>query len=194
MVLSLCSGSHCANNTRPWISASAAPVNAIPLHFQLRFKSSVRSPFPLNIVITSYMFVCFSHQVISNALWPPLSPPPGLYLPGSSVHRILQARILKWVAIPFSRGSSQLRDWTRISCTAGRFFSAQPDSLALSHLGSPTSYMNCPKPDCEFIISQKFSWFLVPTSRLLNKAAPSELSKEKSNRTSTVCRSSKDTL
>ena len=31
-------------------------------------------------------------------------------LPGSSVHGILQARILEWVAIPFSRGSSQLRD------------------------------------------------------------------------------------
>ena len=36
-------------------------------------------------------------------------------LPGSSVHRILQARILEWVAVPFSRGSSQARDRTRIS-------------------------------------------------------------------------------
>ena len=35
--------------------------------------------------------------------------------PGSSVHRILQARILEWVAMPFSRESSQPRDWTRIS-------------------------------------------------------------------------------
>ena len=33
-------------------------------------------------------------------------------LPGSSIHVILQARILAWVAIPFSRGSSQLRDRT----------------------------------------------------------------------------------
>ena len=37
-------------------------------------------------------------------------------------HRILQARILEWVAIPFSRGSSQPRDQTLVSCTAGRFF------------------------------------------------------------------------
>ena len=37
-------------------------------------------------------------------------------LPGFSVHGILQARILKWVAISFSRGSSQPRDWTRVSC------------------------------------------------------------------------------
>ena len=42
--------------------------------------------------------------------------------PGSSVHGILQARILEWVAIPFSRGSSWLRDWTWISYIAGRFF------------------------------------------------------------------------
>ena len=43
-------------------------------------------------------------------------------LPGFSVHGILQARILEWVAISFSRGSSQPRDRTRVSCTAGRCF------------------------------------------------------------------------
>ena len=41
--------------------------------------------------------------------------------PGSSVHGILQARILKWVALPFSRGPSWPRDWTGLSCTAVRF-------------------------------------------------------------------------
>ena len=44
-------------------------------------------------------------------------------LPGSSVHGILQAaRTLEWIAIPFSRGSSQPRDQTQVSCIAGRFF------------------------------------------------------------------------
>ena len=43
-------------------------------------------------------------------------------LQGSSVHGILQARILEWVAIPFSTGSSHPRGWTWVSCTAGRFF------------------------------------------------------------------------
>ena len=38
------------------------------------------------------------------------------------VHGILQARILEWVAVPFSRGSSQPRDWTQVSYIAGRFF------------------------------------------------------------------------
>ena len=42
--------------------------------------------------------------------------------PGSSVHQILQARILEWVAIPFPRGSSQPKDRTQVSNIAGRFF------------------------------------------------------------------------
>ena len=53
-------------------------------------------------------------------------------LPGSSAHGIFQARILKWVAIPFSRGSSQARDWTQISCTADRFFAIQAITEATS--------------------------------------------------------------
>ena len=40
----------------------------------------------------------------------------------SLVHGILQARILAWVAIPFSRGSLPLRDRTQVSCIADRFF------------------------------------------------------------------------
>ena len=43
-------------------------------------------------------------------------------LPGSSIHGILQARVLEWVAIPFSRGSSQPRDRTRVSHIPGRHF------------------------------------------------------------------------
>ena len=43
-------------------------------------------------------------------------------LPGSSVHGIFQARVLEWVAISFSRRSSQPRDWTWVSCTVGRRF------------------------------------------------------------------------
>ena len=39
-----------------------------------------------------------------------------------TVHGILQARILEWVAIPFSRGSSQPRDQTQVSHIAGGFF------------------------------------------------------------------------
>ena len=47
-------------------------------------------------------------------------------VPGSSVHGIPQARILEWGAISFSRGSSWPRDWTRVCCNAGRFFTLWP--------------------------------------------------------------------
>ena len=58
-----------------------------------------------------------SPSVVSNC-WDPLV----CSLPGSSIHGILQARILEWVGIPFSRGSSWPRDPTWITCIAGRFF------------------------------------------------------------------------
>ena len=45
---------------------------------------------------------------------------------GSSVRGVLQARILEWVAILFSRGSPWPRDWTQVSCIAGRFFNTEP--------------------------------------------------------------------
>ena len=48
---------------------------------------------------------------------------------GSSVHGILQARILEWVAIPFSRGASHSRDWSWVSCIAGRFFTFKVNKL-----------------------------------------------------------------
>ena len=43
-------------------------------------------------------------------------------LPGSSIHGILQARVLEWVTISLSRGSSQPRDWTWVSRIGGRSF------------------------------------------------------------------------
>ena len=63
-------------------------------------------------------------------LWNPMDCSP----PGSSVHGIFWARILKWVAICFFRGSSQPRDWTHVSCVSciGRWI-----LLPLIHLGIP---------------------------------------------------------
>ena len=53
---------------------------------------------------------------------PTLCYPMECSLPRSSVHEILQAKILECVAIPFCRGSSQPRDWVQVSIIAGRFF------------------------------------------------------------------------
>ena len=55
-------------------------------------------------------------------LCPTLCDPMDCSLPGSSIHRIFQAKVLEWVAISFSRGSSWPRDWTQVSCIAGRRF------------------------------------------------------------------------
>ena len=51
-----------------------------------------------------------------------LCDPVGYSPPGSSVHGILQARLLEWVAILFSRESFEPRDQTQVSCIAGSFF------------------------------------------------------------------------
>ena len=92
-----------------------------PMSFQIAFFS-----FPWNI----HLFIhwnnidsCESYSVVSDSLRPC-----ELYI----VHGILQARILKWVAFPFSRGSSQPRDKTQVSRTADGFFTSY-----LSHKGSP---------------------------------------------------------
>ena len=53
----------------------------------------------------------FIPSVVSNSCNPMYCSPPG-----SSVHGTLQARILEWVAMPSSRGSSQPRDLTHVSC------------------------------------------------------------------------------
>ena len=52
-------------------------------------------------------------------------------LPGSSLHGILQERMLEWVAIPFSRRSTWPRDWTWVSHIAGRFFTIWANREAL---------------------------------------------------------------
>ena len=68
-----------------------------------------------------YIFLCPSISGVKVAqLCPTLCDPMDF-----TVHGILQARILEWVAFPFSRGSSQHRDRTQVSCIAGRFFTSR---------------------------------------------------------------------
>ena len=79
-----------------------------------------------------YTEVCIHAKLLQSCLtlWDPMD----CCLPGFSVHGILQARILKWVAIPSSRGSFLPRDWTLISCStwiAGRFFTTEPPGKSL---------------------------------------------------------------
>ena len=82
----------------------------------------VRHDWATELNWTYFYYYCCSDAQLCLTLCDPVN----CSLPGSSVHGILQARILEWVAVPSSRGSSWPRDQTHISCTAGRFFTAEP--------------------------------------------------------------------
>ena len=71
------------------------------------------------------------------ALWDPMNCSP----PGPSAHGILRARILEWVAMPFSRGFSWARDWTLVLC----FLCWQGGSLPVVPPGKPTNRWTQPK-------------------------------------------------
>ena len=75
--------------------------------------------------------ICFIHECESEVKAAQLC----LTLPSMdcTVRGILQARILEWVAFPFSRGSSQPRDWTQVSCITGGFFTSWATREAHSH-------------------------------------------------------------
>ena len=83
------------------------------------------------------MYMCVQLLQSCPALCIPMNCSP----PGSSVHGILQARMLEWVAISSSRGSSWPRDWTRISCTGRRILShcTTRDAIAQVPVNNQTS-------------------------------------------------------
>ena len=102
-------------------SISASQLNSLP-----QFKSMVYSNFKikqaklvLDSKASSILSLC---SFVSTWNWKSLSQVMDCSPPSFSVNGILQARILEWVAIPFSRGSSQPRNQNRISCITGRFF------------------------------------------------------------------------
>ena len=77
---------------------------------------------PLSWKVILQMCACLLNcSDMSDSLWPI-----GCIPPGSSVHEILQARILEWFAMPCSRRSPWPRDQTWDSCIAGRFFTTKP--------------------------------------------------------------------
>ena len=111
----------------------------------------------MHIALTDVNIACFIHDFLSvwlvnqnhlipQSFWPSvhaqscptLCDPMDCSPPGSSVHGIFQARILEWVAMPFSRGLSQHRDQTRVSRIARQIL------YHLSYLGSPLVQENNP--------------------------------------------------
>ena len=84
---------------------------------------------PKSITASAFYRITFNVRGQVVAAVASLCDPMDYSQPGSSVHGIIQARILEWVAMPSSRGSSRLTDRTRISWgswTAGGFFTAEP--------------------------------------------------------------------
>ena len=73
-------------------------------------------------VMWYFVYKCIYIYVCVAQMCPTLCDPMDWSPPCSSVHGLLQGRIVEWIAMHFSRGSSQLRDWTQVSCIAGRFF------------------------------------------------------------------------
>ena len=112
----------------PQTHGTACPLLILWLLFNYFLCLSLVFPLPLNWptltgrplavgLCEMYVCVCVSRWVILTLCDPVDYSPPGF-----PVHEIPQARVLEWVAISFSRGSSQPRDRTQVSCIAGGFF------------------------------------------------------------------------
>ena len=74
----------------------------------------------------------YCHACVPSCVW--LCDPMDRYLPGSSVHGILQARILEWLAISSTRVSSWPRDRAHDSCIVGSFFTSEPQGKPHRHV------------------------------------------------------------
>ena len=83
--------------------------------------------------------------------------------PVSSVYGILQARVLQWIAMPFSRGFSWSRDWTWVACIAGRVFTiwASGNSDYLLSLTNYTFIQPTRSGSVSCEIPVPFPWVLV---------------------------------
>ena len=86
----------------------------------------------------AYKWVSESCSVVSDSLQPL----------DYTVHGILQARILEWVAFPFSRGSSQPRDRTQVSSIAGGFFTSWATREAQRGIQTKEKKYRLGKPEC----------------------------------------------
>ena len=99
-------------------------IDSLDILFEFFLFKRVISPFFLLICMHSLFTLdaALSQKVLVSQWCLTLCNPMDCSPPGSSVHGILQARMLEWVAIPFSKGSSWPRDQILVSCIAGRFF------------------------------------------------------------------------
>ena len=115
--------SHVQLFVTPWTAAGQAPLS-----FTVSWSSLKLMSIGL-VMLSNHLILCcpLSFCLLPEVKWskvaqlcPTLCDPMDCSLPGFSIYGILQARVLEWVAISFSRGSSRPRDWTRVSRIVGR--------------------------------------------------------------------------
>ena len=117
-------------NTKPSVDCFNSRIERAEKRIEwiLRGLHRVTMPLPKGHMLYNFICVVKVCEPLSHVqLCDPMDSSP----PGSFVHRILQAWILDWVSIPFSRGSSRPRDQTWLSCIAGGFFTIRDFREAL---------------------------------------------------------------
>ena len=126
------------SNTRRWGVPKHCNKDTVGLgSWKKTFKNhTVHS---LGTVLLPRKLTVWRHLVLVTQSCPTRCNPMDCSLPGSTVHRIFQARILEWVAISSCRRSSWPRDWTQVPCIAGRFLTFWASRKALRRHSLPKS-------------------------------------------------------
>ena len=135
--------------------------NQLWIYWRQFFKNLLASPHGIRGVLDPRPGIKLTASIVKTVQsWPTLCDPVDY-----TVHGILQSRILEWVAIPFSRGSSQPRDWVQVSCISGRFFTSWATREAQEYWsGEPIpSPADLPDPGIE-PGSPAFRWILYQLS------------------------------
>ena len=108
------------------------------------YMGSPRSPLsPFALWFSCMSLLCMYANLLQLCLT--LCDPMGCSPPGSSVHGIIQRRILEWAAVPSSRGSSRPRVWTCISCFSciGRWFFTSSPAIIVINISRESNYTLC---------------------------------------------------
>ena len=107
-----------------------------------------------------WVWWCKKLKVFFTLSCPNLCNPTDCSPSGSSVHGILQARILEWIAIPFSRGSSWPMEWTQVSCTVGRLFNIWATSKAHGGVRVKENHREMKTVFFPYTVSQEWSIYM----------------------------------
>ena len=150
--------------TVKWISYTHAYIHSLLDSLPTQVITEYRVEFP---VLSSRLLlvICFTYQSVKVSAvrsHPTLCDPMDCSPPGSSDHGILQARVLEWLAMPFSRGSSRPRAPAKISCIAGRLFTIwatgeAPFNIYSSGYISISIFQFIPPPPYPLVIISLFS-------------------------------------